>query len=159
MYVKRRGFVIRPHLILLAATALSGCATLPRNGPTGSQIARSAKQNVSGFRIVDIAPENIDALSSTPNPTGMLATLAANGDIDLVGPGDVLSIEIYEVGVTLFGGRANIGSANSSVNPEAGLSASNETIGNGGVVVDRNGNISLPYIGTSRVEGLTRGGG
>lgn len=155
MYVKRRGFVIRPHLILLAATALSGCATLPRNGPTGSQIARSAKQNAIGFRIVDIAPENIDGLSSTPNPTGMLATLAANGDIDLVGPGDVLSIEIYEIGVTLFGGRANIGSANASVNTETGLSASNETIGNGGVVVDRNGNISLPYIGTIRVEGLT----
>lgn len=155
MYVKRRGFVICPHLILLAATTLSGCATLPRNGPTGSQIARSAKQNMIGFRIVDIAPENIDALSSTPNPTGMLATLAANGDIDLVGPGDVLSIEIYEIGVTLFGGRANIGSANASVNTETGLSASNETIGNGGVVVDRNGNISLPYIGTIRVEGLT----
>ncbi len=154
MYVKRRGLAIRPHLILLAATALSGCATMPRNGPTGSQIARSAKQNPNGFRIVDIAPDNIDTLSFMRNPTGMLAALAANGDIDLVGPGDVLSVEIYEVGVTLFGGRANIGTSAGS-GADSDVSASNETVGGNGVVVDRQGNISLPYVGTISVAGMT----
>lgn len=156
MYVKRWVRTVRPELILLAATALGGCTTLPRNGPTGSQISRSAtKQNTIGFKIVDIAPENITALSTTSSPTGVLATLAADGMVDRIGPGDVLSVEIFEVGVTLFGGHANIGSANPSASTETGLSASNETIGNGGVVVDRDGNISLPYIGTIRVAGLT----
>ncbi|MCB4861999.1 polysaccharide export protein [Sphingobium sp. PNB] len=156
MYVKRWVRTVRPELILLAATALGGCTTLPRNGPTGSQISRSAtKQNTIGFKIIDIAPENIAALSTTNSPTGALATLAADGLVDRIGPGDVLSVEIFEVGVTLFGGHANIGSANASTGTEADLSASNETIGNGGVVVDGDGNISLPYIGTIKVAGLT----
>lgn len=156
MYVKRWTRRIRPGIILLAATALSGCATLPRNGPTGSQIARSAEQNALGFKIVDIAPENIDALSSAPNPNGMLAALASNGNVDLIGPGDVLAVEIYEIGVTLFGGRANMGaSASSIIDNDAGTSANGETVGGNGVVVDRDGNISLPYVGTISVAGLT----
>lgn len=107
MYVKRRTRTVRPELILLAATVLGGCTSLPRNGPTGTQIARSAtKQNAIGFKIVDIAPENIDTLSMTGSPTNILAALALAGQVDQIGPGDVLSVEIYEVGVTLFGGRA-----------------------------------------------------
>ncbi len=156
MYVKRWVRTVRPEFILLAATALGGCTTLPRNGPTGSQISRSAKeQNAIGFKIVDIAPDNIDALSTISRPTGMLAALAMTGQVDQIGPGDVLSIEIYEVGVTLFGGRANIGTTNGSAEGETGFSASNETVGTGGVVVDRAGNITLPYIGTISVAGLT----
>lgn len=155
MYVKCRGLFIRPHLILLAATALSGCATLPRNGPTGSQIERSAKQNTIGFQIVDINPSNIGALSAMSNSSGSLAALAAGGEVDQIGPGDVLSIEIYEVGVTLFGGRATIGTANVSSDSDAGISAQNETLGGSGVIVDRDGNISLPYAGTIPVTGLT----
>jgi polysaccharide export outer membrane protein len=156
MYVKRWMRTVRPELILLAATALGGCTSLPRNGPTGSQIARSAtKQNSIGFKIVDIAPENIDTLSATSGPTNMLAALSVAGQVDQIGPGDVLSVEIYEVGVTLFGGRANIGTSNPSADSEVGLSASNATVGGGGIVVDRDGNITLPYVGTISVAGLT----
>lgn len=145
---------VRPGLALLAATAMSACATLPRNGPTGSQVVHdTAKFNAIGFQIVDIAPDNIAALSTADSPTGALAALAADGNVDTLGPGDVLSIEIYEVGVTLFGGRANIASGGSI--GEAAPSASGESIGDGGVVVDRNGDITIPYVGTIRVAGLT----
>jgi polysaccharide export outer membrane protein len=155
MYLKRRTQWIRPGIILLAATCLSGCATLPRNGPTGAQIEKSAKRNALGFRIIDIAPDNIDALSTIQSQAGALAVLAAKGDVDLVGPGDVLAIEIYEVGVTLFGGRVNMGAANMMM--ESGLTtyANSETVGGNGIVVDRNGNISLPYVETLSVAGLT----
>ncbi|WP_254908192.1 polysaccharide biosynthesis/export family protein [Sphingobium sp. GW456-12-10-14-TSB1] len=108
-----------------------------------------------GFKIIDIAPDNIDALSTTQNQAGALAALAADGNIDLIGPGDVLAIEIYEVGVTLFGGRANIGVAGTMLENDLSMSASSETVGGSGVVVDRNGNISLPYAGTLSVAGLT----
>lgn len=144
MYLKRGTQWIRPGVILLTATCLSGCATLPRNGPTGAQVERSAKHNAMGFKIIDIAPDNIDALSTTQNQAGALAALAADGNIDLIGPGDVLAIEIYEVGVTLFGGRANIGVAGTMLENDLSMSASSETVGGSGVVVDRNGNISLP---------------
>lgn len=156
MYVKRRTRTVRPELILLAATVLGGCTSLPRNGPTGTQIARSAtKQNAIGFKIVDIAPENIDTLSMTGSPTNILAALALAGQVDQIGPGDVLSVEIYEVGVTLFGGRAHIGTSDPSADNGADLSASSATVGGGGIVVDRDGNITLPYVGTISVAGLT----
>lgn len=140
-------------MVLLAATTIGGCATLPRNGPTGGQIAHDAvHRNAIGFRIVDIAPDNIAALSAADAGTGALAALAAKGDVDTLGSGDVLSVEIYEVGVTLFGGRTSIagGTAN-----DTAPSASGATIGEGGVTVDRDGYITIPYIGALKVAGLT----
>ncbi|TCU51472.1 polysaccharide export outer membrane protein [Novosphingobium sp. PhB57] len=156
MYKKRWAQMVRPGMILLSATAISGCATLPRNGPTGSQIARDAQEeNDIGFQIVDIGPRNIDALSNTNAPSGALSALSADGLVDTLGPGDVLSIEIYEVGVTLFGGRASIAGPGSSAGDEAAPSANAGTIGQGGVVVDRYGEITVPYVGPISVKGLT----
>lgn len=147
--------VVRPGLALLAMTAMSACATLPRNGPTGSQITRDAtKANDIGYQIVDISADNITALSTADAPTGALATLTADGFVDTVGPGDVLSVEIYEVGASLFGGRANIASA-AGLSGEEAPSASGETVGQGGIVVDRSGNITVPYVGTIQAAGLT----
>ncbi len=152
--------VTRPMLALLAAGAMAGCATLPRNGPTGGQIAKDeARFNQIGFRIVDITPANIAVLSTTDAPIGMLAMLAADGNVDTLGPGDVLSVEIYEVGVSLFGGRTSIAGvgigAGTGAGGEVAPSASGETIGDSGVVVDRDGNITIPYAGTIPVAGLT----
>ncbi|MEG3085498.1 polysaccharide biosynthesis/export family protein [Sphingomonas sp. PB2P12] len=158
MRVMHTARVVRPGLALLVMTAMSACATLPRNGPTGGQITRDAtKANDIGYQIVDIAPGNIAALSTVDVPSGALATLAADGFVDTLGPGDVLSIEIYEVGVSLFGGRANIaagGGAGMSGGSDT-PSASGETLGQGGITVDRNGNITVPYVGTIQVTGLT----
>lgn len=155
MRVKRSVQIVRPGLALLAMSGMSACATLPRNGPTGKQITKDAtKRNDIGFEIENITPNNIGALSTTEAPTGALATLSAEGVIDTLGAGDVLSIEIYEVGASLFGGRANI-AATTSPSGDTMPSASGETVGEGGVVVDRNGEITLPYIGTISVGGLT----
>ena len=145
--------VVRPALVLLAAGTMAGCATLPRNGPTGGQIAKDERRlNEIGFRIVDITPGNIATLSTTEVPSGMLAALAMDGTVDTLGPGDVLSIEIYEVGISLFGGRTNIVATGAG---EAPPSASGQTVGDAGVVVDRDGNITIPYAGTIAVRGLT----
>lgn len=145
--------MIRPGLALLAASAMSACATLPRNGPTGGQIARDeTRANDIGFEIVEIEPGNIAPLSTMTMPAGVLSALAVDGVVDTLGPGDVLSIEIYEVGVTLFGGRANLAAAGGAGDAP---SASAEAVGGGGVVVDRSGDISVPYVGTIPVAGLT----
>ncbi|MBB3475456.1 polysaccharide biosynthesis/export family protein [Sphingomonas sp. BK345] len=157
MRVDRSVQIARPGLtLLLAAVTVGGCTTLPRNGPTGRQIAHDAtRKNDIGFEIVDISPQNIAALSSVDAPTGALATLSADGVVDTLGPGDVLSIEIYEVGVTLFGGRASIAGAAGGSAAESAPSASGESIGGEGVMVDRDGNITMPYVGTIAVAGLT----
>ncbi|WBO22733.1 polysaccharide biosynthesis/export family protein [Sphingomonas abietis] len=104
---------------------------------------------------MDIAPGNIGTLSTVDAPTGALAALSADGFVDTLGPGDVLSIEIYEVGVSLFGGRANLGGTTGMTIGDPAPSASGEPLGDSGVVVDRNGAITLPYVGTIVVAGLT----
>lgn len=155
MRVLHTARVVRPGLALLVMTAMSACATLPRNGPTGSQITHDAtKANDIGYQLVDIAPGNIAALSTVDVPSGALATLAADGFVDTLGPGDVLSVEIYEVGVSLFGGRASIAGGGGMAGGDA-PSASGQALGQGGLTVDRNGNITIPYVGTIQVTGLT----
>jgi len=156
MRVARSVQFVRPGLALLAMSGMSACATLPRNGPTGGRITKDAmKRNDIGFQIVDIAPGNIAALSTMDTPAGALATLTADGAVDTLGAGDVLSIEIYEVGASLFGGHANIAAGGVSASGDPPPSASGETVGEGGIVVDRNGEITVPYIGTISVGGLT----
>ena len=137
-----------PTLALLA-----GCATLPSSGPTAADIRHGAEssRNELGFEIVDIdGTVTRDVAAETrrldAKPTlSSLATIATN---DLVGPGDILNIGIYEVGVSLFGGGgARDGGA--AYDP----SARGEPFPT--VVVDRDGAIRLPYVGRLEVAGHT----
>lgn len=134
------------------ALVLSGCATLPASGPTAAQIVRGARpdRNTIGFRLIDIDQAVVNdavarqVVSDAQQPT--LASLAQDGRNDVVGPGDVLSIGIYEVGVTLFGGgRATIDGFDPSARGENFPA----------VVVDKDGAIKLPYIGLLSVAGRT----
>lgn len=136
----------------LALLLLGGCATLPASGPTAAQIQRGAQsgQNTLGFRLVNIDGDVLkrvtegDAATDAQQPT--LAMLAESGRNDVVGPGDVLVVSIYEVGVALFGtGR----SAGEGFDPAA--RGENFPI----VVVDADGTIKLPYIGQMAVAGRT----
>lgn len=129
---------------------LAGCAALPASGPTASEVERGTRdQNQLGFRIVDIDGPLVnqigvrDAAADAALPT--LSSLARAGRNDVVGPGDVLAIGIYEVGVSLFGSSGGGGvmdpSARAETFPE--------------VVVDRDGAIKLPYVGRLQVAGRT----
>jgi polysaccharide biosynthesis/export protein len=133
-----------------ALCALGACSTLPSSGPTADDIKRGAKdQNEIGFHIVDIdAPllKQINANEGAADaavPT--LSSLAGQGRNDVVGPGDVLTIGIYEVGVALFGTSGAVGTADPAARPETFPA----------VVVDRSGAIDLPYVGRLQVEGHT----
>ena len=132
---------------------LGACATLPASGPTAGDIRNGAKSpasNTIGFRIVDIdAPVLAEIEARDTAVDGSLATLsslAATGRNDVVGPGDVLSIGIYEVGVTLFGGAREGG---------AGFDPSARGENFPTIVVDNQGTISLPYVGRLAVAGHT----
>ncbi|HMI20225.1 MAG TPA: polysaccharide biosynthesis/export family protein [Sphingomonas sp.] len=128
---------------------LAGCASLPSSGPTASEIRRGTQdQNQLGFKIVDIDGPLLqqivarDAAADAAQPT--LSSLARDGRNDVVGPGDLLSIGIYEVGVSLFGSSADSGGV-------ADPSARAETFPE--VIVDRDGTITLPYVGRLNVAG------
>ncbi|MES2270195.1 MAG: polysaccharide biosynthesis/export family protein [Pseudomonadota bacterium] len=130
---------------------LAGCATLPSSGPTGGQIEKSltAPKDGSPIQLVQI-----NTVADVPN-SGLNATPAALlPDIappptDMVGPGDVLDINIYEAGVTLFAGASN--GASQTVTPGVQVQKLPPTR------VDDLGDISIPYAETLHVAGLTIG--
>ena len=143
----KRGAIVTMGLLL------SGCAALPTNGPTSRQIVHAEEaDNPLGFQIVNVTPEVVRQINqqeeaATP-VVGPFQSLVRDGSVETVGPGDVLTINIYEVGVTLFGGSAVLG-AGETFDPTArGRSLP-------GIVVDKDGMIRLPYIGRIRVAGKT----
>lgn len=136
----------------LAAASLAGCATLPRSGPTSHEIERAAvKDNEIGFRIVDIDAKVATELAAAAPAPSTLTNLASAGRVDTLGPGDVLNISIYEVGVALFGGLnpSAAGTSSSGFDSAAHVNVLQN------VAVNNRGDISLPYVGRLHVAGQT----
>lgn len=135
---------------------MAGCASLPTTGPTGHQVQRDVRgpDNAYGYQIVDITAETVSSAPALDGGTS-LSSLRADRPIDVVGPGDVLSVEIFEVGSGLFsGGRTNLGDSGSTAGDMVAPSASGQTVGKG-LTVDREGYISVPYVGRLKVAGLS----
>lgn len=146
-------------LCLALAVGLTGCATLPTSGPTRKQVEKSAVDPNANLpvKLVELGtaadlPANLPAAASgnalsdlTPPPT------------DMIGPGDIIDINIYEAGVTLFSG----GGAAAAAAPEKGAGISV----NAGVQaqklpptrVNDSGDIVIPYAGKLHVAGKTVG--
>jgi polysaccharide biosynthesis/export protein len=147
--IRRRGFARSLAPMMLAGT-LSGCMSLPTSGPTANQVLRAEKDEVGklGVQIVEVDSAAITAIKAAAvSTTGRLAALdVPGGAVDTVGPGDVLQISIFEVGTGLFSRRTV--AAEEAFDPGAGSSS----LGN--VVVDREGAITLPYVGRLEVAGM-----
>ena len=139
---------------LAAAAVTSGCASLPSSGPTARDITRAelAETNLMGFRIVNVEPSTSpELLRSLAPPEPQFSLLESAGVVDAVGPGDVLNVNIFEVGPSLFSG----GSGSAAGGAAGGFDPSARNQALQGVVVDRDGAIRLPYVGRIRVAGMT----
>ena len=142
----------RRSAFLIGSLLLAGCSALPTNGPTTRQILHAeSADNPLGFKILDINPtlvRQINAQEEASVPAvGPFESLVRPGDVDEIGPGDILQISVFEVGVTLFGGTASFGAE--TFDPAArGRSLP-------GIAVDKDGAIRLPYIGRVIVAGKT----
>ncbi len=139
-------------LSLTSVCFLSACASLPSSGPTAHQVVRSVSAtNHQGldYQIVDIdAQLALAPPSSNRLPQLQLEALAASSApqrTDIIRAGDTLTIDIFEVGVTLFG---NVAGASADVSPTANAQRIV-------VLVKDNGTIDLPYLGTLKVAGST----
>ena len=149
-----RSNILRHVSILLACGFASACSTLPSTGPTGRDISHAARApDQLPFRIVEVTtPEAIPPVAAVP--AASLAAVAWQ-PTDLIGPSDVLSITIYEAGVSLFGRPATrVGTTANSSMP-ADQSATSERLA--GVRVDDQGYIRLPFVGRLRAAGRTTG--
>lgn len=127
---------------------ISGCATLPSSGPTGFEIRKAVvtpADNRLGIRIEEVE----DAASLPAPPARVIAALPqlSPPPTDMVGPGDVLAISIYEAGVTLFSGATSAEAA--GFDPGVKVQTLPQTR------VDDNGDIVIPYAGQLHVLGRT----
>lgn len=141
--------------LLLLLAGLAGCATLPTSGPTGKQIEKSAADPEAGLpiQLVEVKAAGDVPVTGAEAPSALLADLAPP-PTDMIGPGDVLDINIYEAGVTLFSGGGGAGAA---------AGQTNQIAVNPGVQVqklppsrvDDRGDIQIPYAGRLHVMGHT----
>ena len=144
---------IKNSVYLIVLASLAGCATLPSSGPTGGQIRKSASsaENSDPIQIVEIQrASDVPAMAAGVAPASLLPQ-ALPTPTDMVGPSDILDINIYEAGVTLFAGAAVASSANQLAAPGVQVQKLPPTR------IDDLGDITIPYAGTRHVAGLTTG--
>jgi polysaccharide export outer membrane protein len=141
------------HLFLFAC--LAGCATLPSSGPTGKQIEKAALAPKDGppIKLVEIhTAADVPLSTRDPSPILLLPDMATT-PTDMVGPGDILDINIYEAGVTLFASSGGSASALGAASGNPGVQVQKLPP----TRVDDLGDITIPYAGTLHVAGLTTG--
>lgn len=143
------------HLLgVCSSLALASCAGLPASGPTARQVVRATEPdlNAMGIRMIEVDATTIAPLTAAAAAgTTPLAGLAAQGRVDVVGPGDVLQISIFEVGASLFSGAGGLSSL-SEVNVDTTSARRAQVTG---VSVDEDGAIVMPYVGRIVVAGKT----
>ncbi len=136
----------RSILALLIVAILGGCSTLPRDGPSGRAVERGAEADADGadYTIVDLDYVAAERIKTVPaRYLGSLASASSTAPVDVIGEGDQLSIAVYEPSGALFGGGSG----------DDGIRAGNRSLPP--VVVDRNGNVAVPFGGAVQVAGLT----
>lgn len=151
MRVPRRSRPFRGVVLMFsAALMLAGCTSLPVSGPTGHEV-RTAALGKSGrypFTLVEVdTAAAIPAPPAAPVPT--LSTMPPR-PTDLLGPGDVLNISIYEAGVSLFGTALRTAAA---ANGTIDTSSTAERLPP--VRIDDYGFIKVPFVGRLRAAGHT----
>ena len=137
--------------VLVAATALAGCAALPAAGPSSDAVVAGAEIATdqgafARYELVDVDTALVEALRGRPADS-LLASFGDNRRAaePMIGVGDVLSVTIWEAGSGgLFSGpliadRFSAGSKSAFI-PEQ--------------VVGRDGSITVPYAGRVKVLGM-----
>ncbi|WP_031342999.1 polysaccharide biosynthesis/export family protein [Novosphingobium lindaniclasticum] len=141
---------LKNSVCLALLVSLAGCATLPTSGPTGKQVERSA---IDPDTTLPIELVNVEASTDLPALEPVAASLRLAQlpppPTDLVGPGDVLDITIFEAGVTLFAGSGSTPGSSGGAVP--GVQAQRMPPNR----VDDDGDITIPYAGKLHVVGHT----
>jgi polysaccharide export outer membrane protein len=139
-------------MAILVALLISGCSTLPSSGPTGSVIQKGAGAPDAPFRYTLVQLTGLEAL---PAPeTRAIPSLPQVGrrSTDLLGPGDVVNVTIYEVGVSLFGGSPAVSAGEGAA---IGVAPGSTAERLPSMRIDDRGTIRVPFVGQVRAAGRT----
>ncbi len=135
-----------PGLLLLGA-----CTTLPSSGPTGGRIEATIEgSEQSGLNIKIVAVETVTAIPPAAAPIEWQLPDLGKQPTDMIGSGDVLTITVFEAGVSLFAGNAP--------SPIAGAAGFDPSVKSQTLPprrVDDDGYIDVPYAGRLFVKGST----
>ena len=128
---------------LAILAGLSGCASLPHDGPSARSIADTAAAGAP-YALVELDYRVSEMVAAQPaRALGGLAPVSSTAPVDLIGEGDILSVQILQPGM---------GSSASS-DDAAVAGDGRQSIPK--LAVDRNGRVPVPYAGDVRVAGLT----
>jgi polysaccharide export outer membrane protein len=150
--VRQRSSRFRRAVICSAAALmLAGCAGLPTSGPTGTAIKKGAVAEAAEFPFTLVEIKGTADIPSEPARRKEATLVDIQQPTDLLGPGDVLNITIYEAGVALFGNSAlqSAGAAGT------GFDTTSSAARLPAIRVDDYGYIQVPFVGRVQAAGRT----
>jgi polysaccharide export outer membrane protein len=124
--------------VLLIGAMTTGC-TLPRSGPTASELRTASTDPAFDMHSVNVSPA-IAQITRIDTPLGFPASMTGAGTVspDTIAPGDRLAVTVWEnVNAGLLAG---VGQKNTSLSD---------------LQVDQSGQIYVPYAGRIKASGLT----
>lgn len=147
---RRSGLFRRAMVVLICTSSLGACASLPSSGPTGVEIRQAVRSKTNQYPFTLVELQTIAAVPAPPAvPTSDLSAMPPR-PTDLIGPGDVLNVTVYEAGVSLFGSALK---ASALGGGSVDTSSSGERLPP--MRVDDYGYIKVPFVGRLRAAGRT----
>src|SRR5690349_2667146 len=147
----RNGVFRAAFFVTAAALSVAGCSTLPSSGPTGVEIKHAAVAKPGQYPFTLVEVQTPAAIPPAPVIPGSALVTMPPRPTDLIGPGDVLNITVYEAGVSLFGTALRTAAAAGSTVIDTSSSAERLPA----VRVDDYGYIKVPFVGRLRAAGHT----
>ena len=144
--------ISRALVLTCLASTLSACAILPASGPSSRNVnhVTDPKRNSAGITIVDVTDAVARRVLAGAQQTLFSQNLGEGHAIgETIGKGDVLDIGIWEAPpAALFGAAGNDPRLTSSGSTARGTALPEQ-------MVDSDGNIVIPFVGTVRAAGRT----
>ena len=139
---------MRTGALIGLIVVLAGCSQLPTSGPSGDQLTATATSPATAIQLVDIDDTVARALAVQQQQRQFSDSLGQGREgLGSIGVGDTVEVSLWEAPpATLFGG---------GVAEVRGLPSTSRATSLPEQVVDRDGNISVPFAGRLRVAGQT----
>lgn len=145
-------------MVTVSVIGLAGCAAVPTSGPSRARVSHAgAQNNLQGIQIVEVTDAVARDLFSERTNTDFSKTLGEDTLFrQQLGVGDAVDISIWEAPpATLFGDGMSVAGVSVGGTAAMGGSSGARVTTLPVQVVNGNGDISVPFIGTVKAAGRT----